>query len=71
MENKNRRFVCFLIGFAVLLFVTSIPANAAAREADCNAGLIKCLFAYGIAFGPAMALTLCLAGYAWCLQFLN
>jgi len=70
MKNLARRVGSFVLVFALLLLVTSPPAAAGADEADCDAALIKCLFAYTLAFGLPLALTLCMAGYYFCLQFL-
>jgi len=62
--------VYILIAILFLSFATTTFIFGA-EKADCETALAKCLFSYTFAVGLPMAIALCGAGYAWCLQFLN
>lgn len=69
MNYKTQKIVCLFIVFTLLLIVTNAPVESSV-EADCEAALAKCLFAYTLAFGIMMAAILCWEGYNFCLQFI-
>jgi hypothetical protein len=61
---------CFVCIF--LLIGLSYLSASGGEKADCELALLKCAISLGFTIiGLAMIITLCGAGYAWCLEFLN
>ena len=76
-KGLKKCLVLSLVVFLVVLVVNPSVLNAANSEvADCEKGLVKCLFSAALAgivnpgFGVSLA-AFCINGYIFCLEFMQ